>query len=493
MVSDEKNLPISADAGKAKDDGGPTDPATTKNVKWVAKLGSASYGNCTVAAGRVFVGTNNDPPRDAKYAGDYGILLCLDEQTGRMLWQLAIPKLASGEINDFPKVGLCSSPTVDGDHVYIVTNRCEVLCLDVHGQVNGKNRGPFTQEAQYTAGPGKSPIAQGPSDGDIIWRYDMRDELGAFPRNQTSSSVLVVGEKLFVNTSNGVDWTNKHLPAPDCPALICLDKNTGKLLGVERSGISRRTHMCNWSSPAYGVIGGKPTVVFGGGDGWCYGLDAGFVKSREQPSRPRLAVPGAPPPDVPTLTELWRFDCNPPERHMKAGKPLKYGSPDGPNDVISTPVISNNRVYVATGQDPEQGDAPGAMNCIDPTRGAGDISQAGRVWTNGGIGRSISTAAVANGLVYIAETTGIVHCLDAGTGKEYWNHDTEGHIWGSTLLADGKLYFGNENGVLSVLAAGKQKQVIGTIDLKEAIFSTPVAANGVLFAGTGSNLYAIRK
>src|SRR5665213_3138911 len=33
----------------------------------------------------------------------------------------------------------------------------------------------------------------------------------------------------------------------------------------------------------------------GGGDGWCYGLDAGFVKSREQPSRPRLAVPGAPP------------------------------------------------------------------------------------------------------------------------------------------------------------------------------------------------------
>ena len=66
----------------------------------------------------------------------------------------------------------------------------------------------------------------------------MRDELGVFPHNMTSSSVLVVGDKLFVTTSNGVNWTGKHLPMPMAPALICLDKKTGKLLARERSGIT---------------------------------------------------------------------------------------------------------------------------------------------------------------------------------------------------------------------------------------------------------------
>jgi outer membrane protein assembly factor BamB len=486
MVSADKNLPTVVDPGKVKDDGS-IDTATTKNVKWVAKLGSAAYGNVTVAGGRVFIGTNNASPRDPKYAGDYGIVLCLDEQTGKLLWQLAVPKLAAGKVNDWEQVGICSSPTVDGDHVYLVTNRCEVLCLDVHGQAAGANRGPFTDEAQYTAGPGKPPIAQGPGDADIIWRYDMRDELGSFPKNQASSSVLVIGDKLFVTTSNGVDWTEKHLPSPNCPALICLDKNSGKLLAVERSGISRRTRVCNWSSPSYGVIAGRPTVVFGAGDGYCYGFDVRIDSG--QNILPSHA--GDAPPPVPTLKEFWRFDCNPPERQSKNGRPLKYGVPEGPSDIIATPVVLNDRVYVATGQDPEKGDGVGAMNCIDPKDLTGDISEKGRAWTNARLSRSVSTVSISDGLVYLADLTGIVHCLDAGTGQEYWQHDTEVHVWGSTLVADGKIYVGNENGQLTILATGKQKKLIGTVDLKDAINSTPITANGVLYVGTAMNLFAL--
>jgi outer membrane protein assembly factor BamB len=494
MVSDEKGLPVSAEPGSVKDGSDKIDPATTKNVKWVARLGSASYGNPTVAGGRVYVGSNNTPPHGAKYKGDYGILLCFDEKSGSFLWQLAVPKLASGKANDYENTGLCSSPTVDGDRVYVVTNRCEVLCLDARGQAGGQNRGPFTDEAQYTAGPGKPPVAQGPRDADILWRYDMREELGAFPRNMTSSAVLAVGDKLFVTTSNGVDWTNKHLPAPDAPALICLDKNTGKLLAVERSGISRRTWVCNWSSPAYGVIGGKPMIVFGGGDGYCYGFDPAIeAPSASTPpataAQGNAVIPGAPPP-VPTLKELWRFDCNPPGRREKDGKPVKYGSQEGPSDVIATPVIAGGRVYVAIGQEPEQGEGAGAMNCIDPTK-AGDISQTGRVWVNEKIGRSVSTASVADGLVYVAELSGFVHCLDASTGEEVWKHDTEGHIWGSTLVADGKVYIANENGILTILASGREKKALGTIDFKDAMYATPVVASGVMYLATGTNLFAI--
>jgi outer membrane protein assembly factor BamB len=453
------------------------DPATMTNVRWIAPLGDQSYGNAVVAGGRVFLGTSNSAPRDPKYAGDYGILLCLDQKTGRFDWQLAVPKLRAGKVSDWDGVGLCSSPTVDGDRVYVVTNRCEVVCLSTTG-LTGKNQGPFTDEAQYTAGPGKPPIPQGPTDADIIWRYDMRDELGVFPHNMTSSSVLVLGDKLFVTTSNAVDWTGKHMPVPNAPTLICLDKNTGKLLARERSGISSRTFYSNWSSPAAGIVNGKPIVVFGGGDGFCYGFDPN---------------PGEVGPDgIATITERWRCNCNPPDHLSKNGQPIPYGQPNGPSEVIATPVILDGKVYAAVGQEPENGDGAGCLSCIDATK-TGDISQTGIIWRTEKIGRSLSSPAILDGLLYIPEFSGVIHCLDATNGTEIWTHDTEAHVWGSAIVADGKVYAGDENGMLTILAAGRTKKVLASIDLKDPIDSSPIAANGVVYVGTLTHLYALKK
>ena len=472
MVSPDRNLPTSIDPGKARDDGTIDLASVSKNVKWVAKLGTQSYGNPTAAGGKLFVGTNNGWPHFREdVTGDYGVLLCLDQATGKRLWTLFCPKLAAGKVSDWEQVGLCSSPTVDEDRVYVVTNRCEVLCLAAGGMGN-TNIGPFTDEAQYLAGPGNAPLKVGPGDADIIWRYDMRDELGVFPHNMTSSSVLVVADKLFVTTSNAVDWTERHTPNPEAPALICLDKRTGKLLGRERSGISSRLFLSNWSSPAFGTAAGKPMVVFGAGDGFCYGFE--------------------PQPDGQgTLVELWRCDSNPAGRRSKNGKPRKHSDPDGPCEIIATPVIDHDRVYVAIGQEPEAGEGAGCFTCIDPTK-RGDITGTGKLWANESIGRSVSTASVADGLIYLAEFSGIVHCLDAASGRSVWDHDTEGHIWGSTLLGDGKVYVGNENGVLTVLAAGREKKVISQIDFKDPIYATPITANGVLYIATATNLYAIQ-
>jgi outer membrane protein assembly factor BamB len=124
------------------------DRANVENLRWVAKLGSQSYGNVTVANGRVFIGTNNENPRDPRHVGDRSILLCFDEKTGDLLWQLVVPKLASGKVNDWESLGLLSSPTSEGDRVYVVTSRCEVLCLDSKGMADG-NDGSFKDEAKY--------------------------------------------------------------------------------------------------------------------------------------------------------------------------------------------------------------------------------------------------------------------------------------------------------------------------------------------------------
>src|ERR1051325_874935 len=162
MYSAEKGLPDRFEPGKFKKGSEDVDMSTTKNVKWVAKLGSQSYGNVTVAGGKVFVGTNNDSPRDPKTQGDRSILMVFDEKTGELLWQLVVPKLASGKVNDWENLGLLSSPTVEGNRVYLVTSRCEVICVETDGLAKG-NVG-FEDEAKYVVGPGKPPEACGPKE-----------------------------------------------------------------------------------------------------------------------------------------------------------------------------------------------------------------------------------------------------------------------------------------------------------------------------------------
>jgi outer membrane protein assembly factor BamB len=475
MVSTEKGLPAECTPGTIDDATGKLDLKDAKNVKWHAVLGTFAFGNTTVAGGKVYVGTNNEHPRDPKIKGDFSVLYCLEEGTGNFLWQLACPKLEAGNNIDYGGIGLCSSPAVDAaaGRVYVVTNRCEVLCLDAAGQANG-NDGPFKDEGQYMAGPGKPPLEVGAKDADIIWRYDLRDELGIYAHYQCASSVLLVGDRLYVTTSNSRDW-NDHIPAPNAPALICLDKNTGKLLGQEVSGVSKRTYDSNWSSPAYGTAGGQAMVVFGGGDGWCYGFAAD-------------PVPG--PDGTPILKELWRFDCNPPSRRMKGNKPARHDDTNGPSEIVATPVFVDGKVYVATGQNPEKGDGGGCLSCIDASK-TGDITATGKVWQVDKVSRSMSTCAVtADGLCFVGDFSGILFCFDAKTGQQYWKHDVESHIAGSPLVVDDKVYIGGEAGVLLAFAATKEKKVLGTSNFDSEI-STPVAANGVLYVATQKFLYAL--
>jgi outer membrane protein assembly factor BamB len=470
MVSPETGLPDRFEPGKLRADGEDLDPATRKGVKWVARLGTQTYGNPVVAGGCVYVGTNNDVPRDPRRTGDRGVLLCLDEATGALRWQLVVPKLGAGKAVDWEMLGICSSPAVDGDRVYVVTNRAEVVCLDAKGMADG-NGGPFKDEAAFLAAPGQPAVEPGPLDADVLWAVDLRTEFGVVPHNIASSAPLVVGDRLWVVTSNGRDGSHAHTPSPFAPSLVVLDKRTGSILGEEASGIGRRLFHGSWSSPAYGEAGGRGLVVFGAGDGFCYAFEAD-------------PVPG--PAGRGVLKEVWRVDCNPPSRKTKDGNPVAYGDGEGPSEIIATPVIRGGRVYVALGQDPEQGDGAGAMTCIDAAKGA-------VVWTNERFRRSLSTVAVDGGIVYAAEYQGFLHALDAETGASLWSHDTKAHLWGSPLAADGKVWLGTEDGALVVLAAGRQKKVLAEIAFEGALYSSPVAANGVLYVATSMHLYAIGK
>lgn len=479
MYSPARGLPVEFNAGKFKQGTDNVDMTTTKNVKWVGKLGSQSYGNVTVAKGKVFVGTNNESPRDGRHTGDRSILMCFDEKTGDLLWQLVVPKLRSGKVNDWEALGLLSSPTVEGDRVYIVTSRCEVMCLDVNGLANG-NDGPFKDEAKYFAkDTGKPPIDPGPKDADIIWVYDIVDDLGVFPHNASNCSVILVDDILYTVTSNGQDWTHSNIPSPRSPSFIALNKKTGEFLGEDDLGEAQHKKIFHgqWSSPSTGVVNGKNLIFFGGGDGWAYAFDPIPVKGD----------------DGSYLKTVWKYDCNPPEYKSKDGQPIKYPDADGPSEINATPVFYKNRIYVPTGQDPEHGEGIGILTCIDATK-TGTLTTNNVLWTYKGIHRSISTVSIDpdTGLLFVGDFSGYLHCLDAETGKLYWMHDMKAHMWGSTLVADGKLYAGDEDGDFVVMAASKDKKLLFEANLGAPIYSTPIVANGTLYIQSNSHLYAIR-
>ncbi len=470
MYSPEKGLPARFVPGEFKLGTEEVDMATTENVKWVAKLGSQAYGNATVADGRVYVGTNNESPRDPRHQGDRGIVYCLDEETGEFLWQLVVPKLDAGKVSDWEYLGICSSPAVEEGRVYVVSNRCEVLCLDADGMADG-NDGPFQGEGQYMAGPGKPPMDVGPADADIIWVFDMREELGVFPHNIASSSVVIVEDTVFATTSNGQDWSHLNIPAPQAPCLVALDKATGELKGEEASGISFNLMHCNWSSPAYAEVEGQGMVFFGAGDGFTYAFDPEPVEGDD---------------GLMVLKELWKHDGVPQKYKIRDGEPIEYPAAEGPSEIISTPVFWKNRVYVAIGQDPEHGEGVGSLSCIDAATGKA-------FWSYDKINRTISTASIdpGAGLLFLCDYSGFLYCLDADTGRERWIYDMKAHMWSSTLVADGKVYLGDEDGDFVVLEAAPEMKVLLEVNFGAPIYSSPVAANGVLYVGTQTHLYAI--
>jgi outer membrane protein assembly factor BamB len=432
MVSNMKGLPTSWDI------------KTKANVKWVAELGSQTYGNPVVAGGMVFVGTNNEALRDPKQGGDRGVLMAFRASDGEFLWQATHEKLAAGRVNDWPFQGVCSSPLVEGEVLYYVSNRGEVIALDIQGFRDNENDGIVKDEK-----------FNGPNDADVIWRYDMMEELGVSQHNMANSSPVSFGELIYVSTSNGQDESHVNVPSPRSPAIIALNKKTGKLVWEDNSVEDRILHG-QWSTPTVARLGDVDQVIHGQGDGWVRGYEALTGK------------------------KLWEFDTNPKDSVW----------PKTRNELISTPVAYEGLIYLANGQDPEHGEGVGHLYAIDPTK-RGDITESGRVWHYDKIRRSISTAAIHEGLVYYPDFSGFLHCLDAKTGKAYWVHDMFAAIWGSPLVADGKIYLGDEDGDIVIMATGKTAKVLGEMNMGSSVYSTPVPAGGTLFINNRNQLFAL--
>ncbi len=436
----DKNIPSDWNVEKGK----------RKNIKWDADLGSVTYSGPVIADGKVYVGTNNRKPRDPKVTDrDKSVLMVFNEADGKFLWQLVDEMSDASEYRDF---GLVSTPTVEGKRVYYTTPACIVVCAD--------------------------------TDGKVQWRYDMMKELKVHPHHCAGSSPLVVGDLVMIVTGNGVDEQGK-LVSPKAPSFVAFNKNTGKL--VWQSSLPGENIIeGQWSNPTLVTVNGKQQIIFPGGDCVIYSFE----------------------PETGKL--IWKCDCNPSgKKKDERGKIANY--------IVATPVAVGDRLYFGLGPMPEHTNHQPVSYflCLDITK-QGDVSlksydakyaankDSALVWSFGGPivppppkGRQVytgvicGTAAIHDGLVYVSEESGYLHCLDAKTGQRYWDHDFKTIIWGSPYYVDGKVYIATQDGEIVIFEHGKNRKVLATVSMDEPMHGTPVVANGVLFVTTKTKIYAI--
>jgi outer membrane protein assembly factor BamB len=516
----EKGLPAWMSLGK-KTDRGEIDLSTTRNIKWVANLGNKTFGSPVVSQGKVFIGTAGDSAADAA-------LVCLDEKTGQRLGRFVC---GSVHTDNF---GVCSTPTIEGDRLYFVAPDPRVICLDL------------------TAWPKPSAAAGGAASArPIVWQYDMAATFRVVQDHVASCSVLVHGDFVYVSTGNGRYKTTERPFYPLTPSLIALNKHTGQLVARDDEQIGEQLWRGQWSSPSLATVNGKAQILFATGSGLCYAFGpvdpaaqvtpgrwlttalrgpivyyidvkgkntAGLSPAEyarkfpppaltQKPALPleyrySIGLPVATPvdsictaqvPDVPILKKIWWFDCLPPE-YRNAPFYAHGGKGDGqkhPCDIISTPVFYRNRVYVAIGGDPNHGsqNSRGNLVCIDPSK-TGDITRSGKVWSYDQLNATLTTAAIADGLVFVIDEASVIHCLDADSGRKYWTYKLKsdrGLLSSALLAVDGKVYAGK-----TILAASKTLTILGTIDGSTATScSVPCVANGVLFKVDGKRLWAV--
>jgi len=450
------------------------------SLLWELPLGTHQYTVPLIDQGQMFLGindTNIKHPAVKRTGG--GILMSINPTTGEVDWQLPIPRFVKG--NTAPmhfnhwRCGVCSTPAISGKYLYIVGPRGDILCVDRKGQADG-NDGPFTSEIDYMEVPRNAEYKLTAADGDIVWAYNMITNLRVVPHDVCGSSPAILGDYVYACTSNGQGHRHRIVVRPKAPSLIVLHKKTGKLVAVDNELIGTRMFHGQWSSPVVATIDGQTMILFGGGDGILYAFEP--VKPSSNPDTPLH------------LKKLWQYDCNPADLRFRDGKPIPYSkwnnkSKDGPSEVISRPVVYNNRIYVSIGQSPVHGPGRGALSCID---GKGK-----KVWESSKVERTTATAAIDNGLVYMSDIAGRLHCLDADTGKQYWQQELDAGVWcASPAVIDGRVYVSSERKVLWVMKAGKEKQLISrSRTLSNGI--TLMAHGKIMYYPTQRRLFAIKR
>jgi outer membrane protein assembly factor BamB len=356
-------------------------PASGPKRVWLYKNAGDGYSSPAIVSGKLFtVGTRDDRE----------ILIALNVADGSELWNTPIGTVRRDERGHGPR----GTPTVDGDRVYGLSGRGELICAQV-------------------------------ADGKVLWKKSMSELGGSAPNWGYSESVLIDGDNVLCT------------PGGSKGAIAALDKQTGALHWqtsdfkdpAHYSSIISITHN---GSPQYVQLTGKSVVGVAPTDGK-------VLWRTDFPGR--VAV-------VPTPIYSEGFV------YVTAGygvgcKLVKLGANNEVNTVYENRVMVNHHggVVLVDGHVYGFSDSGGWL-CQDFKTGE-------KVWSSTKLGKGAVT--FADGMLYcVDENSGTVALVEASpkqwTEKSRFTpeprtsiHTRDNKVWTHPVISNGKLYLRDQD------------------------------------------------
>ena len=533
-----KDIPTDWAVGKFDRKTGNWQSDEARNIKWVARVGSQTYGNPVIADGRIYVGTNNGAGYLKRYPNkvDLGCLLCFRESDGELLWQHSSEKLSTGRVHDWPLQGVCCAPMVEEGRVWFVSSRGHVVCVDAEGYYDDEDDGPIMNEwAKIITLPADSSLMEELGDGNLpeplrqamadagsklpddvqatpdesgrSWSLDVAiDEIERRFRFRSEGPRLVVYRQISGNDPEDKQeadtiWTldmMKDLGISQHNMCSCSVTALGDTLFVNTSNGVDEGHLnCPApDAPSFIAVDKNTGEVLwtdkSPGTNILHGQWSSPAVGTMEEGDPQVIFAGGDgwvysfradrgKDGKPEL--LWRFDGNP-----KDSKWILNGRGTR-NNIIATPVIHEGLVYVAMGQDPEHGEGIGHVWCIDPTK-RGDVSPelaVNRDDPSKSIPhKRIQAVVTEDGEIAVANPNSAVvwhySAFDQNDDGELDFEEEMHRSCGTVAIKDGLLYISDFSGLFHCLDA-KTGKAHWTYDMLAAAWGSPLIVDGKVYIG----------
>ena len=433
-----------------------------RNLAWATEVGPG-LSSPVFAGDRLFLTGWTEPNLET---------LCLDRTTGEVLWRATVQPGGAERLHEINSPA-ASTPTTDGERVYVYFGGVGLLCYDL--------------------------------DGEELWRRPMDLPQNTF--GSAASPILAEGLLIFVSDTNATS------------ALEAIDPETGETVWrTDRDGFKS-----GWSTPILWERDGiTELIVYGVWWLTAYDLADGSE---------RWAVPGL--TDEPIITPVtgdgmlfltsYNMKSNPEVIGLPEYTQLLVDYDLDGNEELSFEEIEANESVLSRSDADGEGDHPlriffrfldedrsggitgeewlklGAWldsmkhaNALMAIRPGTPESDAEIVWQHPRGVPECPSPLYYRGNVYMVKNGGMVTCLDGATGKEHYSGrlDARGPAYASPVAGDGKIYAASARGMVTVFAAGDELSVLARNDLGERIMATPALVDGKVYVRTEAALYA---
>ena len=286
-------------------------------------------------------------------------------------------------------------------------------------------------------------------DGKVVWSHSLTEEYGRFTGYGGRTVTPVVNGNLvilsFLNTSWGSHAPMRH-------RYFAFDKRNGEVVWTTTPGGPPKD--TTYPVAVVAEINDRRLLIDSNSDGHVYAMD------------------------VQTGEKVWGFQVS-----------------QGP--LNASVVVDGTQVYATHNRENTDTTVMGRVVCIDGT-GTGDITKTHELWRVDGIEAGYSSPAIADGRLYVVDSSANLHCLNGETGAVHWTHSLGTVGKGSPVVADGKIYVTEVNGHFQILQPGENEcKTLSTIQIEREsgryaeIYGSPAIAYGRVYFTTEEGLYCL--